>query len=90
MSRNPTLILQTAAFRPGAASGVWCCFLPTLALASALYDCDYDASAVKPIKIVTLALSGFLAATSVVAAYEILYRSVIYLTMSSCVTFLNG
>jgi len=61
-----------AAFRPGAASGVWCCFLPTLALASALYDCD--ASAVKPIKIVTLALSGFLAASSVVAAYEILYR----------------
>ena len=37
------ITLQTAAFRPGAASGVWCCFLPTLALASALYDCDASA-----------------------------------------------
>merc|ERR1719188_434179 len=59
-------------FRPGAASGVWCCLLPTVALASAFYDCD--ASAVKPIKIVTLVLSGFLSAASVAAAYEILYR----------------
>jgi dolichol kinase len=60
-------------FRPGAASGVWCCFLPTLALFSALFNHSSDLeSEVKGVKVLSLVLSVFLAAMSVIAAYDLL------------------
>ncbi len=65
------------AFRAKASNGIWCCFLPALALsAGAITDQNSGSDefdAVSGVKMITLVLSCFLAASSIFSAYDLLY-----------------